>query len=329
MKPLSLLHRVLMVTSLLLSFNVMAFQEKKNMVLAISQIVEHASLDAVREGLLDVLHQKGYKEGDNLVVLYRNAQGNIATSTQIAQTLMANDPLPHVFVAIGTPTAQGAISAGRKHKIPVVFAAVTDPVSSKLVKDLEDHRPLVTGVIDFPPLKEQIQIMRKFVKSLTKIGVIYNSGESNSVSVIEKFKGVAADENVQVVEAVISKSSDVALAFRKLNAQGVQVVYIPQDNTVISAIAQIAHLSYGTGIPVFTSDNGSVEQGAFASLSYSYEAIGQKTGDYVMRIHSGEKAKDLPIAPPESYALYINKTAAEKLSIALPKDIEESATLYE
>lgn len=301
---------------------------EKPFVLAISQIVEHPALDDVRKGFMDRLGEKGFVVGTNLVVEYRNAQGNIATSSQIAVTLMANNPLPDVFVAIGTPTAQSAIAAGRKHKIPVVFAAVTDPVASKLVSDLIDHRPLVTGVIDFPPIQEQLKLMKTFYPDLTKIGVIYNAGESNSVSVIKKFKKMAQDAGIEIVDGIVSKSSDISLAFRRLHAKGVQVIYVPQDNTVISAASSLAQLSIAMNIPVFTSDSGSVSQGAFASLSYGYYDVGVKTADYAIRLYNGEDAVDMPITTPENTALYINTDTAKKLNIVIPEEMLANAVLY-
>lgn len=302
--------------------------ESKSFVLAISQIVEHPALDAVREGLLSYLSQNGFVDSKNLHVIYKNAQGNITTSSQIAYSLMAYDPKPDVFIAIGTPTAQNAIAAGRKNKTPVVFSAVTDPVSSRLVGKLDEKTPLVTGVIDFPPIDEQIILLKTFFPDLKKVGVIYNSGESNSVSVIKTFTEKAKKQNIEVFEKIVTKAVDLTLAFRDLYANGVQVIYVPQDNTIISAAPRLAQLSYTLKIPVFTSDNGSVEQGALASLSYGYHTVGEKTGEYALRIFKGEEASSLPITTPEKYSLYINVQAAEKLNIEIPEDLLKKAVIY-
>ncbi len=303
-------------------------QEVAPLNLAILQIIEHPALDQVRQGAMDKLKELGYQEGNNLVISYKNAQGNIAVSSQTANALMANDPKPNVFMAIGTPTAQSAISAGRKHRIPVVFAAVTDPVSSKLVSDLEDHRPLITGVIDFPPIQDQLKLMMEIVPDIKKVGVIYNSGESNSVSVIKAFKKQAEEMGIEVVDGIVSKSSDISLSFRRLHAENVKVIYVPQDNTVISAAASLAQLSIATNIPVFTSDSGSVQQGALATLSYQYYDVGQKAAEYVVRLHNGEDALDLPIEAPATTSLYINTDTAAKLGIKIPQGLLEKATLF-
>lgn len=303
--------------------------EKQPFIIAISQIVEHPSLDAARQGILDALRDYGFIDGENISILYKNAQGNITTSSQIAQNLAANTPKPTVFVAIGTPTAQGAISATRGKEIPIVFTAVTDPVSSRLVKDLTTPSKSVTGVIDYPPpLEAQINLMKSLLHGLKTVGVLYNPGESNSVSVIKTFKEKAEKEGIRVIEAPVAKAVDLALAVRKLVGKGVQALYVPQDNTVISAMPQLASLSYFHKVPVFTSDNGSVKEGAFASISYSYYTVGRKTGEYIKRVLGGENIENLPITTPSSHKLYINTTAAQALGLELPENLFETAILY-
>ncbi len=300
----------------------------EQVVLAISQIIEHPSLDAARQGLLDHLQEQGFVDGENLLILYRNAQGNITTSSQIAQSLASNDPRPKVFVAIGTPTAQVAIAATRGKNIPVVFTAVTDPVSSRLVKDLENHSKSLTGIIDYPPLDEQVSLIKRVLPKIKTVGVLYNPGESNSVSVIKKFKEKAQKAGITVVDGPVNKAVDLSIAFRQLQANGVEALYVPQDNTVISAMPQLAGLSYASKLPVFTSDNGSVKEGAFACISYSYYTVGQKTGSYVVRLLKGESAKDLPITTPDAYQLYVNTEAVGKLGLTLPIDFLKKATTY-
>ncbi len=297
-------------------------------IIAMSQIVEHPSLDAARQGILDALKDYGFVDGENITVLYKNAQGNITTGSQIAQNLASHIPKPTVFVAIGTPTAQGAISATRGKGIPIVFTAVTDPVSSRLVKDLKIPVKNLTGVIDYPPLDAQINLMKTLLPDLKTVGVLYNPGESNSVSVIKAFKEKAEKEGISVIDAPVTKAVDLALAVRKLIGKGVQALYVPQDNTVISAMPQLASLSYAHKLPVFTSDNGSVKEGAFSSISYSYYAVGRKTGEYIKRLLDGENIKNLPITTPGSHQLYINTLAQKALGLEIPEDLLKTAVLY-
>lgn len=297
-------------------------------VIAMSQIVEHPALDAARQGLLDYLADNGYVDGKNVTILYRNAQGNITTSSQIAQNLAAHDPAPAVFVTIGTPTAQGAIAATRGRPTPIVFMAVTDPVSSRLVKDLTTPNKKITGIIDYPPLDQQLALIQKVLPTLKTIGVLYNPGESNSVSVIKDLKAKAKKLGIDVIDGPLSKAIDLGGAIGRLMRKGVEALYVPQDNTVISAMPQLAALSYEYKIPVFTSDNGSVKEGAFASISYSYYGVGQKTGSYIKRILNGESIDSLPITTPETFQLYVNKDAVKALGLVLPKDFLKDATVY-
>lgn len=147
--------------------------------IGITQIVEHPSLDASRKGFIAALKDAGYIEGTNLKLDVQIAQGDATNNTTIAQKFVSDKD--DLILAISTPSAQAAAHATKD--IPIIFTAVTDPLGAKLVQSLNQPGGNVTGISDTHPdaIKDTIQSIKKFVPNAKKVGIIYNSGEQNSL----------------------------------------------------------------------------------------------------------------------------------------------------
>ncbi|NAW11418.1 ABC transporter substrate-binding protein [Halomonas marinisediminis] len=289
--------------------------------LGITQIVEHPALDASRQGALDELAERGYVEGDNLEVDFQNAQGDTSIAAQIARKFAGDRP--DLVLAISTPSAQAAASA-LQDDTPIVFTAVTDPLIAKLVSDMEAPGANITGVVDAPPLQAQLQLIRDMFPEAKRLGVVYNPGEANSVSQAEKLNAMAPELGFELVEVTASRTSEVMGAARSLAGRA-DAIYVPVDNTVVSALESVLKVGYDADIPVFTGDNSSVERGALASLGFSYYDMGRQTGAMIADILGGEKAGDLPVGTVEKLELILNRDAAEQIGYEIPAEFEEQA----
>ncbi|WP_229332835.1 ABC transporter substrate-binding protein [Halomonas sp. KAO] len=289
--------------------------------LGITQIVEHPALDASRQGALDELAERGYVEGENLEVDFQNAQGDTSIAAQIARKFAGDRP--DLVLAISTPSAQAAASA-LQDDTPIVFTAVTDPLIAKLVSDMEAPGANITGVVDAPPLQAQLQLIRDMFPEAKRLGVIYNPGEANSVSQAEKLNTMAPELGFELVEVTASRTSEVMGAARSLAGRA-DAIYVPVDNTVVSALESVLKVGYDADIPVFTGDNSSVERGALASLGFSYYDMGRQTGAMIADILGGEKAGDLPVGTVEKLELILNRDAAEQIGYEIPAEFEEQA----
>ncbi len=287
---------------------------------ATTAIVEHPSLDAVRDGIKAVLSEQGYGEG-KLKFSYESAQGNPAIAAQIARKMVGDSP--DVIVAIATPSAQAAVSATRD--IPVVFSVVTDPLGARLVTDLESPGGNVTGLSDMLPIAQHLKLLREFLPELKRLGVPYNPGEPNAVSIVEMLKAEGGRIGIEIVEAPAPRSSDVMVASRKLAGQ-VEAIYTPLDNTVITALESIIKVGIDAQIPVFSADTDSVERGTVAALGFNYGDLGRQTGELVIRVLNGEKAGDIPVKIAEGTDLYVNTRTARMMGIEIPASVMERAT---
>jgi putative ABC transport system substrate-binding protein len=303
--------------ALLASTGVMA----KTVRVAVSQIVEHPALDATRQGLLDGLEAKGYEEGKNLEFEYRTAQGNPAIGVQIARQFVGERP--DVLVGIATPTAQALVAATKD--IPIVFTAITDPVGAKLVSNMEKPGGNVTGLSDLSPVAQHVDLIKELLPELKTIGVVYNPGEANSVSLMKWLKESAEEKGIEIVEATALKSADVQTATQVI-ADKSDVIYAMIDNTVASAIEGMVVSANQANTPVFAATTSYIDAGAIAALGFDYYQIGVQTADYVADVLAGKNPGDLPVRVAKGSDIVINKTAADKLGISIPQSVMDRAT---
>jgi putative ABC transport system substrate-binding protein len=298
--------------------------EEKTVKIGIIQLVEHPSLDAAREGFVAALKDAGYEEGKNLVLDYQNAQGDMNNNMAIAQKLVAdkND----LILAIATPSAQAAVQSTKD--IPVLFTAITDPVGAGLVNSLEEPGANVTGTSDTHPeaIKKTMNAIKKFIPDAKKVGIIYNSGESNSVVNVENAKKVMQEIGLEAVETSVATSSEVKQAAESLVGR-VDVFYIPKDNTVVSALESVITVANDKDIPTFVGEGDSVKRGTFASYGLEYHDLGYTTGKMAIDILKGKKPSEIPVGFPENLELVINKKAAEEEGITLTEDMLKDAKI--
>jgi putative ABC transport system substrate-binding protein len=281
-------------------------------IVAITQIAQHPSLDQIRQGIMDELKDQGFTKSRKVKIVYENAHGNIATAVQIAQKFASMEP--EVIVGITTPSAQAIHSAIRGKDIPLVFSAVTDPIGANLVKDLDRKKENITGTVDLPPIKQQLNLLKRLVPHLQKIGVIYNPGEINSIKQIEKLEAFARKEGIEVLRSPAVKSSEIFGAASKLVGNA-DVYYLPNDNTVVAALESIVRVANENHIPTLASDDQSVSHGILVSLANNQYQVGRDTGKLVARILHGEHASAIPVFVSNSPAVSVNELTAKKLKI--------------
>ncbi|MFT6915251.1 MAG: putative ABC transport system substrate-binding protein [Motiliproteus sp.] len=287
---------------------------------AITQIVEHPALDACRQGVQDGLAAAGYKVGDNLRWSYESAQGNPVTAAQVAKKFAGDSP--DVIVAISTPSAQ-TVAASARH-IPLVFTAVTDPLGAKLVSNMEHPGELITGVSDLSPIDKHIELILELVPGVKRLGVIYNPGEANSVTLVEMVREESSARGITLVEGVAIKSGDVLAAVRSLVGK-VDALYVPLDNTVVSALEAVIKVAEQNDIPLISGDTDSVTRGTVAAVGFNYYDVGVQTGKMVARILSGEAPGDIAVERVQQLELHLNPGAAQRMGISLPQAMLDRA----
>ncbi|MBA3813951.1 MAG: ABC transporter substrate-binding protein [Alphaproteobacteria bacterium] len=263
--------------SIFISFS-SAFSQKTLTKISILQVIEHPALNATRDGFLDELKKLGYEEGKNLEIDYQSAQGNAALAAQIAQKFTSHES--NIIVANGTKAAQAAMTAAKGTKTPVVFSSVTDPLGAKLVTSLKAPDGYVTGVSNFLGVEPQFKLFTRILPELKTLGVIYDPGEANSVSLNKAMEITAKKFDLKLVFAVATKTSEVLAASQSLCGR-VDALFVNNDNTALGAFSSVVKAAKACDIPAFVSDVDMADQGASAAIGPNQTELGRQTARMV------------------------------------------------
>ncbi len=291
--------------------------------IGIGQFAEHASLDNCKNGFLAGLEEEGYKEGENLKVVFDNAQADGGTANQITNDFVAKKV--DLICAIATPMAQSAFGSAKDSNIPVIFTAVTDPVLAELAKEDKTPNGNITGTSDKLPVEKQLEMIRKVLPEAKTIGILYSTSEINSVSAIEEYKAAAAGFGFEIVESGIATPADIPLAADSL-LEKVDCINNLTDNTVVSSLPVILNKAAAKKIPVFGSEVEQVKIGCLAAVGLDYYDLGVQTGKMAAQVLKGEKkASEINFQIIEEAAFYGNTAVAENLGVTLPDDLVSSS----
>lgn len=282
--------------------------------IGISQIVEYRALDEAREGFLEALKDNGYIEGENLEIDFQNAQGEMPTTQTIAKSFASKKK--DLIFAISTPSSQAAYNATKE--IPIIMTAVTDPVAAGLVETLEKPNTNVSGTSDYIPVKKQLDLVKMLAPKAKKIGILYNTSEINSEVQVNQVKAAAPDYDYEIIPMGISTSNEINQAITSL-ANKIDVLYVPTDQLIVSAMPIIMQKTLEKKIPVIASEKGSVELGALATQGINYHKLGYQSGEMAVKVLQGEEISAMPIKISDETDIIINEKTLQALGIPKPQ----------
>ena len=305
----------ILLTSLISLHQLKADKKKDVFRIGISQFITHQSLDATREGFVDELAKQGYVEGENIEIDFQNAQGEQRNLKTISQQLAESSD---VVLAIATPSAQSL--ANTTQTTTVIFSAVTDPVSAKLVESREHPGGNVTGTSDqsSDAISTQINLIKKVLPKAKSIGILYTQSEPNSVVQKDEAKRLLEEKGFTVVEKTILDSNNVKAAAESLMTE-VDMVFVPTDNIVSSTMETVKQVSIKHKVPVFGGSTEMVALGGLYNYGTNYEELGRQTARMLVRILKGEKPENIAVELPEKLELHTNQEMAAALGIDISK----------
>jgi putative ABC transport system substrate-binding protein len=270
-------------------------------------------MNTVERGIVDELQSAGLRPGENLHLSQYSADGVDTVATQIAYSMVKE--APDLIFTISTPMSQKVKAA--TGTIPIVFGAITDPVSAGLVRSESQPGGNVTGTTDRWPTEAQLQLIREIAPAAKKLGLVFNPGEANALFDVREIRSIAPKMGLVLVEATAASTAEVPQAAQSLVGR-VDAIFIPACNTAITAAPAIAKVGRLHHIPVFAGEPSSVEQGALAAYSFDYYALGRLTGLIGVKIlRQGIRPADIPISAPPQPDLYLNSEAARGFGITL------------
>ncbi|MDR2341347.1 MAG: ABC transporter substrate-binding protein [Puniceicoccales bacterium] len=277
----------------------------------ILKIVDHKALDETVRGIRDIIGEQ------NASIRVESAQGDPSLALQISQKFVRQKA--SVVVAIGTVAAQSfAKFANPERKL--VYSSVTDPKKAGLMENTN-----IGGVSNFVPLEPQLGMFRRIQPRLRKLGILYNPGEANSVSIVGKLREICPVFDIQLVEQVATKSAEIPQAATTLAGKA-DAIFVSNDNTALGALPAIIRAANGRKIPVYVSDTDAVALGCLAALGPNQYQVGVQTGNMVKRIQTKDLSEPLRHETVATMELFLNTRAAQILGIQFEPSLLCEAT---
>ena len=272
------------------------------------QMMDHPSLNEIREAFLDEMAVLGFDDVDFDVRIGPGA--DMTALTSIAQVFVGNEV--DLIMSITTPATQAA--ANSTSDIPIVFGAVSDPVAAGLVASLDSPDRNITGTSDNLPVELVFDLARQLAPDARTFGFVYNLGEANSVAIIERVKAYFAANGLYYYEATVTGTADVQQAALSLVGH-VDAFFTPTDNTVASAMPVFAQVAIDAGLPIFTGADSMVVDGGLATVGVNYTILGQETARIAAAVLDGTAIADIPVVVMSEFMPTINRATAEAIGM--------------
>ncbi|MHC1771513.1 MAG: ABC transporter substrate binding protein [Flexilinea sp.] len=321
MKKSAVLFLLLVVLASAISFSVVSAEDTL-IKIGVLQLVEHSALDAAYAGFVDGLKEAGYEDGVNIQIDYQNAQGDQANLMTISDRFVKNKV--DMILAIATPAAQAVASATTD--IPILVTAVTDLVGARLVESNEVPGTNVSGTNDAAPIDKQLALMMELFPETKTLGIIYNSSEVNSEIQAQQVETLAKELGLEVEKGTITSVNDIEQVASSL-AGKVDVIYVPTDNTIASAMPNLAKVAEEKKIPVICGEPGMVAAGGLATIGIDYYKLGFQTGGMAARVLNGEaEPATMPVESLENVDVVLNQDVADAIGYEFPASVLERAT---
>jgi putative ABC transport system substrate-binding protein len=295
--------------------------------IGITQIITHPALDTCRKGFIEQMAKDGFTEGVNVKYDFRNAEGDMTLAASIAKKFVS-EKVDLIF-SIATPTTQACAKAVKGTSIPVVFGALTDPVSAGVVASWERPGGNVTGCSDWADVGAQVKLGKDICPRIKKLGVVYNAGEVNSVVQVKELKKAAPGLGIEeIIEATAATTADVYAAAMSLVGR-VDAIWEPSDNMVAASMESIVKVCEGNKIPLFGSDINMAKKGAISGAGLDYYVNGAEAGKLGARILKGENPAEIPVSKNPMPIVYLSLPAAKRMGATIPQKILDTATEIE
>lgn len=281
----------------------------------IIQFVDDASLNQIEKAIETRLDEISAEGEDQFIYdgYVFNGQADSTTLNQIATQLIADEV--DVIVPIATPAAQIVQTATEDNQIPVVFSAVSDPVGAGLAETMEAPGANITGTSDSLNTAAILDLMFVANPDIKSVGLLYSQSEDSSKQPIADAKAYLEEKGIEVVEKTGTNNTEVSQAADALIAAGVDAVFTPTDNTVMTAELAIYEKFIDAGIPHYAGADSFALNGAFCGYGVDYENLGTATADMVVEILKGADPAATPVLTFDNGIATVNTETAEALGL--------------
>lgn len=281
-------------------------------VVGIVQMADNGAFTDMREGFIAEMNANGFDDS-NTEFIYKNAQGDATNLNTICQEMVSEGV--DLVATIATPTTQAMVNM--KSDIPVVFISLSDPVGAGILSSLEKPDNNATGTSNAIPISDIVALADRLTPGIEKYGILYTSGEVNSVNTANKAKDYLDSIGVEYEEIVVTNSSEVQQAAQQLCAD-CDAIFVPNDSVIQSAMPVVTQVAREAKVPVYGSSAVMVNDGAFATIAISDTRIGEISADMAVDIlANGKTAADIPAVVVEATDTVVNKTTMDTIGVTI------------
>ena len=292
--------------------------------IGIVQFALEPNVELCKQGIIKALSESGFSDGKQIEIIPKNAQADFSMINSIMQDLIRRKA--DIIVPLSTPCVQSAVQfAGGRENVTVVFTYVFDPFRVGAAKSPQEHLPNMTGIACFPPVEEMLDLIKEMLPDRNKIGIVWNSSEANSESVLLKVRAHAATTGQEIIEATVTGPAEVLEASRSLVLKGAQIFLNSGDNTVNVSFDSYVKVANENKIPVFSVDSEFIEKGSLAVLGPDYFQTGYEGGQYIARILKGENPAILPVSQTKATLFMLNMDTARACGIPVSEVLLKKA----
>ena len=312
-------------TAIMMASTVMAADYKVGIV----QYVDDASLNQIEKAIEDRLTAAS-AEGEDTYTFegyVYNGQADSTTLTQIAMQLAADEV--DVIIPIATPTAQIVQAVTEDNPIPIVFSAVSDPVGAGLVESMEAPGANITGTSDTLNTNAILDLMLTANPDIKCVGLLYSQSEDASKQPIEDAKAYLDEKGIEYVEKTGTNNTEISQAADALLAAGVEAIFTPTDNKVMTAELAIYEKFLDAGVPHYAGADSFALNGAFCGYGVDYENLGTVTADLAIEILKGADPAVTAVKTFDNGIATINTETAEILGVDYSGFAEKCTALVE
>ena len=280
----------------------------------ICNYVDDASLNQIVDNIQKQLEALGQEKGVTFEVSYDNCNADANVMSQIIANFIADDV--DLMVGVATPVAMAMQTATEDNQIPVVFAAVSDPLSVGLVESLEAPGSNITGTSDFLDTNAVMNLIVAADPDADKIGLLYDIGQDSSTTPIAAAKEYLDGKGIEYVERTGTTVDEVTLAAQALIADEVDAIFTPSDNTIMTAELSIYEMLEEAGIPHYTGADSFALNGAFLGYGVDYANLGVETANMISGILvDGNDPAATPVMTFDNGTATVNSEVCEALGM--------------
>jgi putative ABC transport system substrate-binding protein len=295
-------------------------QQNADIRIGVAQFIDQPALDQTRAGFMQEMGRLGMST-PKVTFEYQNAQGSMSDAAVIADRF-AQGKYDLVF-SLATPMTQVMKRAMVGRSTPIIFGAITDPVSAGLVSSMSHPGGGITGTSDRWPYEEQMKLIRILLPKADTVCVVFNPGEDNSKYAMEQTRPAASAYHLKLIESAVSVTADVYAAADAI-AGRCSAFYVPADNIAMASAQTIVRVANLHNIPVFAGDPETFKAGCVAGLGVSYYDLGVQAAQIARRVLVEHiPAGDIPVVTSQAPLLMIDKQVAKRFNIAIPDNLSE------